>query len=366
MLRGCSATPARGNIGEKSKLTMQKKKKMGNYFALWKIGHKAAVDADKQAHSGTSSMGVDSVNLTFDEKDLKPEDSDLTLPSAEDATDAMVTAGRDAVARVASGFPFALGVDAASNKTESELPKSSKPVMLGMPAQISDEPKPVFEIVGEIMEDWSAVMKVNVHTHDASFLSAVQFWRIMRDPQFVKEIAKAEIRPDQVCMLFQKLDPMDMGCISVEDFIDGLPLIKSPVQGVDVSSAKSMSRRLHLSGKKMRLDASQLQDVFLDLVSELRGIVMIGEHKHLDEQVDNRSAHQIHEDEANITMHAKQRVLTEQNSRLRKKIERVKGHIQNRVLLAEQNGDLHMSSHVEGLGCDEDNISITSAVSGLD
>lgn len=200
---------------------------------------------------------------------------------------------------------------------------------------------------------------------DRTILLPRDLWMIMEDPKLMDALEQAGLRPDLLIMLYQRLDTMSTGVVGVDEFIESLSRFKVSVQGLDVAGSKSVARGMYNDSKTMAAGAVCLNESFLDIVCQLRGIVAIGADRNTSEGEANWE-----ESGEDLVKEAEMRILSEQNRRLEAKIKMSLIHVSERVRLAEQSGDTHCN-HVVGnlMGdgeYDEDNISIDSVQTGRD
>jgi len=335
----------------KSEAIHDRVRKLRMYMKVWKLVHEALIAKTdlrpkEKEHTDAGQLRSGSTMGTIEEE---AEEDDVVL---DDQT----------MSRALSLENYEGDWRTDGGGTKSSMPDGMIQV------DRSQKLHPIDELVGDIVDDFNGDTKMLMHRPvDDSVLSTTQFWYIMKDPLFLRDIKACDIRPDQVLMLFQKLDSMSQGCIAVEDFVEGLNRMKKAVQGVDVSSAKSTARRMHITANAMNMDASQLHECFLRIVSDLRGITLTGSEKQLEDALDARPSEKGDRDEENLAIHAQDLLLTEENRRMRMKINKLEDAIERRVAIGEKNGDQFVGAMVGiEVGDSEEELSITSAKSGLD
>lgn len=93
---------------------------------------------------------------------------------------------------------------------------------------------------------------------------------LLQDRKFVKSLQFVGLRPDQALMVYQKLNMTGTERVRVADYVNAILRMKRPVQGVDVSGAKSLMRRFVLECESLSTNSMHCNDCFRNITEKLR------------------------------------------------------------------------------------------------
>jgi len=105
---------------------------------------------------------------------------------------------------------------------------------------------------------------------------------MLEDEDLMTKLQRAQIRVDQVLMVFQKLDVAQSGKVKISEFIEGLLRMKQRVEGIDVATAKSWARRIVLESQALGRDAKQCHLCFRHILEVLRGVKFRDKHDRME------------------------------------------------------------------------------------
>merc|ERR1719161_3275725 len=112
--------------------------------------------------------------------------------------------------------------------------------------------------------------------------------------------------------VFQKLDISGKSAVDTQEFLDGLLRLKQKVQGIDVAANKSWLRRLVEESNTLAHSAAMMQMNMISIVEQLRGIQVTE-----PEGEEDRTSAQLQ----TAQVVDAQRVVSQSNDRLRRKLE---------------------------------------------
>jgi hypothetical protein len=347
--------------------------KLRSYFALWLSMVKDAKEKVKQARRASDIERQTSLRRGHDPA-IGASDIEITVQEEASPTSGSTQARRKGVANVASDLVaassqpvFSMASSTAGQARDTltqlvmgaETPKAKAIGLYKAPSEMAKTPE---EVMVNIMDEWAEIGRVlkepNVNVIDSRALTT-----LLEDSDFIKRLEYEKIRPDQVIMLFQRLDTLKRGQVDVEFFIEGLRRHLFSVDGLDVASIKSCARRLYQDAMEMTTCASALNETFLGVDCKLRGVSVVGD--------DSKDAQDVNDEDLNddVMMQAKEYVLAKENKRLKDKIATMTGHVTKLMKILENGGDEFVSSlcYIDTEHHDEDDVdSMTSVQSGHD
>jgi len=139
-------------------------------------------------------------------------------------------------------------------------------------------------------------MESKDHRLDMEHLTLEGLTILLNDEALIQKLQSAQIRVDQVLMIFQKLDVFESGSVKMNEFIEGLMRMKQRVEGIDVATAKSWARRIVEESFTLQKDAKECNTCFRQIIESLRGVKFVDAEQKVEQQVHLQGATQGFED----------------------------------------------------------------------
>jgi len=151
---------------------------------------------------------------------------------------------------------------------------------------------------------------------------------LLENETLYAQLGLVGIRADQSLMVFQKLDVIGTGSVAVDVFIDGILRMAEPINGLDVATAKSITRRLVYESTSLQSGTVKLLECLKTVTSKLRGIAIMGA---VDAGgTESTSQKKMAKELATFQFNEHTLIYKQQNQKMERKIKVMRDHIEAR------------------------------------